>query len=379
MRSISTPGAAAGLRTGPAGRRWGIRITVFFSIFLLIASVELVEDATSTTQRVATVVLCLLYTASYAVLPVIFWNGALWQKILAITWLVLLGSALVAMYGLETMTLLIYAVAPAGIMLPFRVSVLVNGIIAAVLGVLILLAHEPGLWGHWITLVSIVATLTLFGTQIRTNRALHEAQAELAEGAVREERARLARDLHDLLGHSLTTITVKASLTRRLLESGEVQRATDEVASLELLSRQALGEVRSAVSGYRVPSLAAEIAGVRVALDAAEIAADLPHAVDNVPPGLQGAFAYVVREGVTNVLRHSGATRCEIRLGPSWLEIRDNGPSTDPPVEGNGLSGLRERLAEVGADLTAGPVPEGGYLVRAAATTDDAAVQGEKR
>ncbi|GIJ51929.1 two-component sensor histidine kinase [Virgisporangium aliadipatigenens] len=362
----------AGLRRGPAGRRWGLRISLFFGIFLLVTSIELVEDATSTAQRVATVFLCLAYAASYCALPILSWSRPLRTKLLVCVWLVALAASLVAMHGLRTVTLLIYATASAGILLPFRESVLLNGTVVGFFALLILFAHDSSLWGDMVTLVSVTATVTLFGAQIRTNRALHAAQEELAEAAVREERARVARDLHDLLGHSLTTITVKASLTRRLLESGEIERATDEVSSLEQLSRQALAEVRSTVSGYREPSLVAELAGVRAALAAAEITAHLPNAVDDVPPRLQGAFAYVVREGVTNVLRHSGATRCEIRLGPSWLEIRDNGPHSGAPAEGNGLTGLRERLAAVGADLTAGPLEGGGFLLRASAGTEAA-------
>ena len=116
----------------------------------------------------------------------------------------------------------------------------------------------------------------------------------------------MARDLHDVLGHSLTTITVKAGLARRLLEAGEQGRAADEVADVERLGRQALSDVRATVAANRVASLPRELAGAAEALRAAGIAADLPHAVDDVPADRQEVFAYVVREGVTNTIRHSG-------------------------------------------------------------------------
>jgi two-component system sensor histidine kinase DesK len=227
--------------------------------------------------------------------------------------------------------------------------------------------------------VLFVLTLSMFAFNalISTIRQLKNAQVEMAKMAVAEERSRLARDLHDVLGHSLTTITVKAGLARRVLESStDRERAIAEVRDVEELARQAMAEVRATVSGYRTPSLAAELVGARAALQAAEITADLPQAVDNVAPGLHEAFAYVVREGVTNVMRHSAATRCEIRLGENWVEIEDNGRACGDAVGtsrenggGHGLSGLAERLTSVDGTVDAGPLPEGGFLLKVTAKT----------
>lgn len=200
------------------------------------------------------------------------------------------------------------------------------------------------------------------------NSELREAREELAVLAVISERERMARDLHDVLGHSLTTITVKAGLARRLLERGDLARATDEVGDVERLGRQALAEVRSTVAANRVASLARELAGAREALRASEIEAVLPGAVDDVPADRQQAFAYVVREGVTNVIRHSGASRCTVRLTPSSVEVLDDGfgcRSGPGGATGHGLSGLTERLAAIGGRVEAGPAPAGGYRLRA--------------
>jgi two-component system sensor histidine kinase DesK len=138
------------------------------------------------------------------------------------------------------------------------------------------------------------------------------------------------------------------------------------VADVERLGRQALADVRSTAAANRVTSLAAELAGAREALRAAEITADLPHAVDDVPAERQQAFAYVVREAVTNVIRHSGAGTCAIRLTADSVEVVDDG-SGEPAgtTPGTGISGLRERLAPVGGRLEAGPLPDGGYRLRA--------------
>jgi two-component system, NarL family, sensor histidine kinase DesK len=210
-----------------------------------------------------------------------------------------------------------------------------------------------------------VAQVGMFGV-IRINAQLRAAQAELAELAVTAERERMARDLHDVLGHSLTTITVKAGLARRLLEAGEQGRAADEVADVERLGRQALSDVRATVAANRVASLPRELAGAAEALRAAGIAADLPHAVDDVPAERQEVFAYVVREGVTNTIRHSGASRCAVRLTPTSVEVVDDGvgsPAGTP--SGNGITGLTERLAAIGGWVDAGSTESGGYRLRA--------------
>ncbi|GAA1175392.1 sensor histidine kinase [Pseudonocardia alaniniphila] len=201
---------------------------------------------------------------------------------------------------------------------------------------------------------------------VKANSQLREAREELARLAVAAERERMARDLHDVLGHSLTTITVKAGLARRLLERGDTGRAAEEVTDVEQLGRQALAEVRSTVAANRVASLGRELAGAREALRAAGIEADLPAAVDNVPPDRQQAFAHVVREGVTNTIRHSGAGNCTVRLTPTSVEVVDDGVgSQDGTPAGHGLSGLTERLAAIGGRVDAGPTPSGGYRLRA--------------
>jgi two-component system sensor histidine kinase DesK len=203
---------------------------------------------------------------------------------------------------------------------------------------------------------------------IRTVNQLRAAQDRIRALAVADERSRLARDLHDVLGHSLTTITVKTGLARRILESGaDPERAIAELSDAERLSRQSLTEIRATVSGYRRPSLAAELAGAHEALRAADIAVDLPQAVDDVAQELREPFAYVLREGVTNVIRHSGATRCVVRLGPRCLEIRDDGRPADGVEAGSGLTGLTERMAAVGGRLTAEPLPGKGFRLCAEA------------
>ena len=189
------------------------------------------------------------------------------------------------------------------------------------------------------------------------NERLMELREEMARLAVSEERSRFARDLHDILGHSLTVITVKAELAGRLVRA-DPDRAAVEIADLERLSREALTDVRRAVAGYRQVTLVGELATARESLAAAGIEADLATAVDEVPGPLRELFGWAVREGVTNVIRHSGASRCTVRVTPVSVEVVDDGigPPPDQRVAageaGHGLLGLRERAAAAGASLS---------------------------
>ncbi|NBH02801.1 histidine kinase, partial [Amycolatopsis sp. SID8362] len=163
-------------------------------------------------------------------------------------------------------------------------------------------------WAQAVALVFTVLMVGAFAEAIRANTALVAARAEVARLASEAERARIARDLHDLLGHSLTAITVKSTLARRLVDA-DGARAGEEMSAVETLARQALTEVRAAVSGYREVSLAGELARGRELLRACGVTADLPTATDVVAPTHQELFGWVVREGLTNVARHARATR----------------------------------------------------------------------
>lgn len=208
--------------------------------------------------------------------------------------------------------------------------------------------------------------LAMFGFfhVLRGNRELVQARMELARLAAENERSRIARDLHDLLGHSLTTITVKAGLARRL-GAADVDGALREIGEVEELSRRALGEVRMAVANYRDVTLAGELANGRELLRSAGIAADLPRAVDVVDPRHQELFGWVVREGLTNVVRHSRARACAVRLTRSSVEIADDGTggssANGAAAGGSGLSGLRERVEAASGTVDAGPASPNGW------------------
>ena len=208
---------------------------------------------------------------------------------------------------------------------------------------------------------------TLAANVDRMGDQLSVLYQQLGTRAADDERLRLARDLHDLLGHSLSLITIKSQLARRLLAPDDSPAAL-EVADIERVARQSLQDVRHAVDGYRQPSFAAALVGAQAALDAAGIHSTIEQTAGTLPTGVDTALAWAVSEGVTNVIRHSRAGACSIRLTrdgrEARLEITDNGAQTGTNTPGNGLRGLRERAAARGGRVDAGPLPQGGFRVQ---------------
>lgn len=214
--------------------------------------------------------------------------------------------------------------------------------------------------------VGVGLLLTLMRDLRMRNTELTAARAELARTAVAAERERFARDLHDLLGHSLSVVTIKAELAGRLLPDRPAD-AGAEIRDIEQVARQALREVREAVSGYRQPTLAGEMEGARIALSAAGIIAEFERTSVKLDPEVEAVLAWAVREGATNVIRHSGARRCQVRvlagLADAAVEVVDDGQGTavadDDP--GNGLAGLTERAESLRGRMEAGALPGGGF------------------
>jgi two-component system sensor histidine kinase DesK len=211
-------------------------------------------------------------------------------------------------------------------------------------------------------LAVLLAGAAVWGIRLayERNQRLVEAHAELARLAVANERARIAADLHDILGHSLTVVAVKAELAQRLVDI-DPQRARSELRDVEMLCRDALADVRATALGVRGISLAGEIAAARAALTAADVHAALPTAADEVPGRWRELFAWTIREAVTNLVRHSHAHRCEIRLTSYSVEVLDDGVGAAGAATGagQGLMNLRRRAEALGAQLTVGNRADG--------------------
>jgi two-component system sensor histidine kinase DesK len=211
--------------------------------------------------------------------------------------------------------------------------------------------------------VFMAGLLVMFITRLlRLIADLNAAREELARMAVADERLRFARDLHDLLGHTLSLIVVKSEAVRRLVHH-DADAAARESGDIELVSRQALAEVREAVTNYRERSLEDELEGARLALTAAGIEATIHQTGERLPDTVESVLGWTVREGVTNVVRHSNGQHCEIDVrrvdGAAVLQICDDGhPGRDAGVRVSAGSGGTEAAAGVGG--TAAGVGAGG-------------------
>lgn len=203
------------------------------------------------------------------------------------------------------------------------------------------------------TVVIGLSNLAYFQEQ-QANLLLHQANEEIASLTQEAERQRIARDLHDVLGHTLTVIAVKLNVARRLLELDPV-RAREEIVDAEEAARRALAEVRETVTGYRSEGFAAEIARARVALLAAEVNFTIALAPSPMSPAQAEVLCFALRESVTNIIRHAKATGCHLELSREGnclrFAITDNGIGGDIQV-GNGLTGMRKRAAGLGGSLT---------------------------
>ncbi|MFE6825471.1 sensor histidine kinase [Streptomyces sp. NPDC057690] len=237
-------------------------------------------------------------------------------------------------------------------------------------------------YATWISTMVTAAILSLS----EAVRELRAAREELARRAVEEERLRFSRDLHDLLGHTLSVIVVKSEAARRLAPR-DMDAALSQVTDIEAVGRQALTEIREAVTGYREGSLAGELDRARSALTAAGVEPSVSRSGPPPDPRTAALLGWVVREAVTNVVRHSDASHCGITVSGTPERVRltvtddgsgsggeggsdcdhgdTGGDSCCAPGGGTGLTGLRERLAAAGGTLTAGPGPRGGFTVTA--------------
>ncbi|MFD0416166.1 sensor histidine kinase [Streptomyces sp. NPDC127108] len=283
--------------------------------------------------------------------------------------LTVLAVVLAVALGTAWLGLFVYVAVAAGAVLPMRRAVwAIPAVTLLMMAVGTRDTDAADLFpGLGVTTLLVGFAMTGVRQLIRTTVELRQARATVAQLAANEERLRLSRDLHDLLGHSLSLITLKSELAGRMLPD-HPDKAAQQVADIEQVSRQALVDVREAVTGYRRLTLAGQLAGARTALTAAGIDADVPLEApggDAAPDEeREAALAWALREAVTNVVRHSGARRCAVALtrrqtlaGPVLeLAVEDDGVGfadggAGPGKLGNGLTGLTERLEAVGGVL----------------------------
>ena len=360
-------GADVGWGPGATGSSW-VRPTaaaVLFTLCLVPAWVGVLQGLAPERRAAAAVVGAAYALACVVAVPLVH-RAARPARIGTCAVLLGTGVGLVALAGLEDSWALLPALGIVAALLPIAVTAAVTAVTAGVL--LALAAAEGSLTvqlPNVVVLVAVTAAAALVVALVEVNADLHEARGRLAVLAVVDERERIARDLHDVLGHSLTAVALKTGLARRVLEAGDPERAAEQIGDVERLVQQSLTDLRATVSDYREITLVTELAVAAEVLRAAGITAELPAATDAVDPALQGMFGFVLREAVTNVLRHGSARHVVVRLTGTSLSVADDGPAGPPAPRGHGLRGMEERMTAVGGALEAGPGPDGGFVVRA--------------
>jgi two-component system sensor histidine kinase DesK len=304
----------------------------------------------------------------------------------------------------------IFVSSAAGLLIPDRRHAVIGVLANTVLYILFAVTGHVGsadLLSNLLPVVFIGLAMVGLRRQHQLTAELELAREEVAQLAANEERLRLARDMHDLTGQSLSTITLKSELAARLLDrlpaGAERDRARDEVEQVAAVSRQTLRDIREAISGYRRPTLAVEIITARAALASAGITvrddADLTLLSGTFDPDAEAALAWCLREAATNVVRHSGARNCDINLTQRkksfTLTVSDDGrghtpatcpattgpATTGPASAGTGLHGMSERLSAVGGSLELRPDEHPGFRLIATvpATQEAGAAPGAKR
>ena len=359
----------------PGAKRWypGALISQVFIIgFILVPILTQLPAPGSWFWGLAVVAYGALFTFSFPVAMALHdrwrWIPPAGLLLLSLPFLIVLGPDL---SGLWTYVAVSAALCFGG---DFRAMIAVIGL-SAVSFVMNLVdgAFQPTNTPPWtmpLIILSIGTLMAAFTRNLQTLAQLRRTQKELAVVAVEEERNRVARDMHDILGHSLSAISLKADLAAKLADR-DPAAAVAEIHEVQTLARATLGDMRAVVSGYRQVRIASELASLRTLLPAAGITAHLPLTTDDVPERNRELFGWALREAVTNVIRHAGATNCWVMLSPGRIAIEDDGvgPASRPADEpaGTGLHGLAERAADAGGALRIGRSRHGGFLLEVTA------------
>jgi len=359
-----------------SGPERGYRARIICPIFLIFLSSSVHQAVTSgwsTTQTTAVITGLALFAAGF--IAVVFRNTPFLHTdrapgILAAT--VVIGAALVPALGNGWLvSLAIYSVSlilfnydrPYWLPTLLIVPAVTWAVSSAAMG----RSFAQGL-GAAAQVLLIGTIQAAFYSQIRAKVALRQAQAELARLAVTEERLRIARDLHDILGQRLSAVSLKAEVAARLVVR-DPDRAAAEMGEVASVARAALSDVRETVSGYRMICLNSEIETATTLLSAGSVT--VRAVVEPLPRAIDECAGWLIREAVTNVIRHASASTCVIRTVNSGtsavIEVSDDGranAASAGPVFGNGLTGLSERVNNLGGHLSARR-ERGWFVVRA--------------
>jgi two-component system, NarL family, sensor histidine kinase DesK len=311
---------------------------------------------------------------AWGVVWIWFWTRAAGRSVAAVRIGLAANVVILALFALFTPQpigvggVMVFAFIIAGACFPLRQAIPIiagSTVLQVVLDILRL--DSPSIAASGVV-NSVLVGVVGMGARLfyQSYQQLVAAREQLAHLAVTEERLRFARDLHDLLGQSLSVLVLKSELVGRQLPDDADEAVRHEVRDIAQVARKSLNDLREAVAGYRRPTLQAEISSARSALRAAGIGLVVADSLGTIAPEQDGVLAWCLREAVTNVVKHSGARRCEVRIfhddGLARLEVSDDGHGAESLNGGSGLAGMRERVALVGGSMNV--ESSGGLQVR---------------
>lgn len=336
--------------------RWSWLMGAIWLVFLIFPVEALVVSPGSLTVRLVGLAAVGIFSGVYVAGLVARKSQGSWWNWSVLALMVLLSAFVIAAVGSEGLGMLIYVMSFSMLAMGARTAVAVFVAVAAAM--LAVPAYRGDLGQAWflVVILALVAAALLIVRVLdhrgESFRALREEVSLVAE------RERVARDVHDVLGHSLTVVTAKAELAERLVDL-DPARAKRELAEIRSLTRESLSEIRATVSGLRIARLGEELESARSALAAAGIAARVADDASQVDPRYRLTMAWVLREAVTNVVRHSGASSCDVRLETTALRVLDDGVGRGSATEGNGLRGIGERVRVAGGQVCVSDGPAG--------------------
>lgn len=354
-------------RVIPADREVGWTPYVFL-LYLAFVFIEPIADKAGPAKWALTLGAVLLFLPLYFLG---YWVSGR-RGLLVIAAITAIGAGLLPFNG-GAIAFYIYAAAFLGFLFEPKNAF---KLMALMLGLFLLecklLSLPPWIWIDGVVITGIVGLINIyFGQRTRTNEKLRLAQAEVEHLAKVAERERIARDLHDVLGHTLSVIILKSELASKLVDRGLenakggdpdtatishefIEKARKEITDVEQTARAALAEVRQAIGGYRAGTIQEEFARARSALETAGVSAQCETHPVKLTPAQETVLALITREAVTNVVRHAQARLCRLRLGregqSARLEIHDDGLG-GAQLEGNGIRGMRERIEALNGRL----------------------------
>ncbi len=392
-RSVLSAGAPrqgplAGYRTR-AGRWVGIVFTGVWLVYLIGPVANLITRHYSTFDRAAGLSIIAAFCLIYVILVPNWVAGPRYAHAGLVVLAALAAAACILFGGMGAASLWIFVSSAAGLLVAsHRWAVRVVLAVAACYVVFCYTGHVrmTDFLGNLLPVTFLGLAMIGLRRQVQLTSELQRAREEVVQLAASEERLRLARDMHDLTGQSLSMITLKSELAARLLSrlpgSPERDRVQDEIEQVAAVSRQTLHDIREAISGYRRPTLAVEVITARAALMSAGIAVEddpgLTLTSGTFDPDAEAALAWCLREAVTNVVRHSGAMHCQIGLSSRrdtiTLVVSDDGhghvpaaapDGSDAAAAGTGLRGMSERLSAAGGSLELRPDASPGFRLTA--------------